>query len=156
MKRSVRNVILLCGAGLFTMPLLAQDMMVYPAKGQSQDQQQQDEYQCYHWAKDKTGFDPMQVPQASSPPPEQKGGAGGGLLKGAAAGAVVGAIAGDTAQGAAIGGALGGITGGARRRQSDKERAEWEQQQQQQYAAARNQYNRAYAACMEGRGYTVH
>lgn len=29
----------------------------------------------------------------------------------------------------------------------------WEQEQAQQYTAKRNSYNRAYAACLEGRGY---
>ena len=133
----------------------AQELMVYPTKGQSQDQQEQDEFQCYTWARDRTGFDPMEVPRATSAQPEQKGGAGRGALGGAAAGAVVGAIAGDTGKGALIGGALGGLTGGARRARSNKEREQWEQQQAQQYAQRRNEYNRAYAACLEGRGYSV-
>ncbi len=133
----------------------AQELMVYPTKGQSQDQQEQDEFQCYTWARDRTGFDPMEVPRATSAQPEQKGGAGRGALGGAAAGAVVGAIAGDTGKGALIGGALGGLTGGARRASSNKEREQWEQQQAQQYAQRRNEYNRAYAACLEGRGYSV-
>ncbi len=135
--------------------LSAQDLVIYPAKGQSSDQQEQDQFQCYTWARDRTGFDPMEVPRASSAEPEQKGGAGRGALGGAAAGALVGAIAGDTKQGALIGGALGGLTGGARRASSNKDRQQWEQQQAQQYAQRRNEYNRAYAACLEGRGYTV-
>jgi len=140
---------------LVSVSLAAQDLMVYPAKGQSQDQQEQDQFQCYTWARDRTGFDPMEVPRASSAEPEQKGGAGRGALGAAAAGAVVGAIAGDTKQGALIGGALGGLTGGARRASSNKDRQQWEQQQAQQYAQRRTEYNRAYAACLEGRGYTV-
>lgn len=140
---------------LVSVSLAAQDLMVYPAEGQSQDQQEQDQFQCYTWARDRTGFDPMEVPRASSPEPEQKGGAGRGALGGAAAGAVVGAIAGDTKQGALIGGALGGLTGGARRASSNKDQKQWEQQQAQQYAQRRTEYNRAYAACLEGRGYTV-
>lgn len=140
---------------LLSVSLSAQDLVVYPAKGQSQDQQEQDQFQCYTWARDRTGFDPMEVPRASSAEPEQKGGAGRGALGGAAAGALVGAIAGDTKQGALIGGALGGLTGGARRASSNKDRQQWEQQQAQQYAQRRNEYNRAYAACLEGRGYTV-
>jgi hypothetical protein len=140
---------------LVSASLSAQDLMVYPAKGQSQDQQEQDQFQCYTWARDRTGFDPMEVPRASSAEPEQKGGAGRGAIGGAAAGALVGVIAGDTKQGALIGGALGGLTGGARRASSNKDRQQWEQQQAQQYAQRRNEYNRAYAACLEGRGYTV-
>jgi hypothetical protein len=67
----------------------AQEIIVYPAKGQSNDQMEKDKFECYTWARDQTGFDPMQVPTASSPPPSQErrsvGGStlGGGLLGGA-------------------------------------------------------------------------
>ena len=74
---------------------------------------EKDQFECYSWAKEQTGFDPMQVPTATSPSPTRqaqrstaggavRGGAGGGLL-----GAVVGAIAGGSKwakKGAAIGG----------------------------------------------------
>ena len=73
---------------LLSVSLAAQDLMVYPAKGQSQDQQEQDQFQCYTWARDRTGFDPMEVPRASSPEPEQKGGAGRGAEVGAVAAGV--------------------------------------------------------------------
>ena len=57
------------------------------------------------------------------------------------------------------GAAAGAVVGGARRadqnRQQAQAQAQWEQQQVSQYEAARNSYNRAFAACMEGRGYTV-
>jgi hypothetical protein len=35
-----------------------QDLIVYPAKGQSKDQQSKDEYACHQWAVQQTGFDP--------------------------------------------------------------------------------------------------
>ena len=38
----------------------ADDPIVYPADGQNQDQQEFDEYQCYGWAVDESGFDPME------------------------------------------------------------------------------------------------
>ena len=40
---------------------------------------------------------------------------------------------------------------------ADTRRAQeqWEREQQAQYAQRRGQYNRAFAACMEGRDYTV-
>jgi hypothetical protein len=34
------------------------DIFVYPAKGQSEEQQKTDRYECHRWAVDKTGFDP--------------------------------------------------------------------------------------------------
>jgi hypothetical protein len=145
----------------------AQDLFVYPAQGQSNDQMEKDKFECYNWAKGQTGFDPMQMPTASSPPPSQErksvGGStlGGGLL-GGAGGAVIGGIAGGRSgarRGAAIGGLSGGAIGGMRssrqNRQSDQQRQQWEQQQANQYMQQRNAYTRAHAACLEGRGYTV-
>jgi predicted lipid-binding transport protein (Tim44 family) len=140
----------------------AQEMFIYPQKGQSNEQQEQDKYSCYTWARGQTGFDPMKAPQATAPPPQKeakKGGAGRGAVGGALLGLGVGAIAGDAGKGAAIGGLTGGVIGGARRQNQKKEEAhaeqQWAQDQANQYAHSRNQYNRAYAACLEGRGYTV-
>ncbi|HET6419687.1 MAG TPA: glycine zipper family protein [Geobacteraceae bacterium] len=135
--------------------LAQQEPIVFPAQGQSADKMEQDKYSCYQWAKGQTGFDPMQVPTATSPPPQQKGGALRGAAGGAAMGAAVGAIAGDAGKGAAIGAASGGIIGGARRRQSQKSQEQWAQQQSSNYEQRRSQYNRAWGACMEGKGYTV-
>ena len=34
-------------------------LFVYPAKGQSQKQQKKDEYECYVWAIEQSGIDPL-------------------------------------------------------------------------------------------------
>ncbi len=135
----------------------AQELYVYPKEGQSKDQQAQDEFQCYGWAKNESGFDPMAPPTATRPPPEreaQRGGAGRGAFRGAAVGAVV-----DGSEGAKKGAAAGALVGGMRRRDQQRQQQQkeqnWEQEQQQIYAEKRNRYNRAYAACLQGRGYTV-
>jgi hypothetical protein len=161
MKRSTHLLL----AGLFGFavgPAVAQELMIYPAKGQSAEQQEKDKFECYGFAKGQSGFDPMAPPTATAPPPAKEaaqGGAGRGALRGALGGAAVGYIAGDTKKGAKIGGVGGGLVGGMRRQdQKAREkhnREQWEQQQVQQYTANRNNYNRAYAACLEGRGYTV-
>jgi hypothetical protein len=39
-------------------PTAQPDMIIYPKKGQSKDQQAADEYECHDWAKSRTGFDP--------------------------------------------------------------------------------------------------
>jgi hypothetical protein len=39
-------------------PPPAQNVFVYPNKGQSADQQAKDRYECHRWAVDQTGFDP--------------------------------------------------------------------------------------------------
>jgi outer membrane lipoprotein SlyB len=144
-----------------------QDLIVYPAKGQSNDQMEKDKFECYTWAKGQTGFDPMAMPTASSPAPsQQKKSVGGSTLKGGVAGGATGAIVGGIAggskgarRGAAIGGVSGGAIGGMRssrqNRQAEQQRQQWEQQQANEYMQQRNAYNRAHAACLEGRGYTV-
>ena len=140
----------------------AQDPIIYPNKGQSAEQLEKDKFECYTWAKGQTGFDPMQVPTATTAPP-QEGAQQGGAVRGAAGGALVGvtagAIAGDAGKGAAIGAASGALIGGMRRRnqQHQQQQAEqqWANEQAANYANQRNNYNRAYGACLEGRGYTV-
>ena len=34
----------------------------YPKRGQSPEQQDRDRYECYNWAKQQTGFDPIDLP----------------------------------------------------------------------------------------------
>jgi hypothetical protein len=146
-------------------PAGAQEVIIYPAKGQSEDQMEKDKFECYSWAKKETGFDPMQMPTATAPPPKKeapKGGAGRGAVGGAAVGAVVGGIAKGgkgAARGAVIGGGSGALIGGMRRenqrKQQEQERNQWEREQANAYMQKRNTYNRAYGACLEGRGYTV-
>ena len=132
-------------------PVWSQELMIYPAKGQSQDQMEKDKFECYSWAKGQTGFDPMQMPTASSPPPsQQKSSVGGSALKGGVAGGAGGAIIGGIS-----GGTIGGVRSSRQNRQTDQQRQQWEQQQANQYMQQRNAYNRAHAACLEGRGYTV-
>jgi len=143
-------------------PALAQEMIIYPAKNQSQEQMDKDKFECYNWAKKQTNFDPMEVPKATAPPPQQeaqKGGVVRGGARGAVVGVAVGAIAGDAGKGAAIGAASGALFGGMRRRdqkrQQEQAEQQWAQGQAAQYQQSRNNYNRAYGACLEGRGYTI-
>ena len=35
-------------------------LYIYPSNGQTQEQQDQDRYECYSWARNQTGFDPTQ------------------------------------------------------------------------------------------------
>lgn len=152
---------------LFSSAAVAQDMVVYPAKGQSNEQMEKDKFECYGWAKTQSGFDPMQMPTATSLPPsqEKKSVAGstvaGGVL-GGAGGAVIGGIAGGTKSakkgaliGALTGGAIGGMRSSSQNKQTDAKRKQWEQEQVNQYMQKRNLYNRNFSACMEGRGYSV-
>jgi hypothetical protein len=145
----------------------AQEQMIYPAKGQSAQQQDKDKYECYGWAKGQTGFDPMALPTTSTPAPQAgnrslAGGALGGAAAGAAVGAVGGAIGGGgkgagkgAGIGAGVGGMLGGMSAAGQNSKASKDRQEWERREANSYAAHRSKYNRAFSACLEGRGYTV-
>jgi len=153
-----------CGILLGASAALAQqEMMVYPAKGQSPEQMQKDKYECYEWARGQSGFDPMAPPpSAPSQAPESNTGeaVAGGAVKGALLGTLIGGIAGGNwGHGAAYGAAAGGLFGGVSSSSQNKSAEQAQQQREQQQAAAyqqgRNNYNRAYAACMQGRGYTV-
>jgi len=163
MRNKMQILLLLLIASLvFTGPTLGSDVFIYPNKGQSQKQQDKDKYECYGWAKQQTGFDPMAQPTATAPPPPQ-GAPVGGVVRGAGRGALgglaIGAIAGDAGKGAAIGAASGALIGGMRRRdqvmRQNQAQQQWANQQAANYEHNRSNYNRAFSSCMEGRGYTV-
>jgi len=168
MEKSFRViVIMLFALSLFAGAAVAQDLVVYPAGGQSNEQMEKDKFECYGWAKGQSGFDPMQMPTASSPaPPKGDKSVAGGAVKGGVAGGIGGAVIGGIAsgkkgarKGAAIGGLSGGAIGGMRSSSQNKKanakREQWEREQANQYMQQRNLYNRNFAACMEGRGYSV-
>jgi hypothetical protein len=127
----------------------------YPSKGQSASQQNKDEGECYAWAKQQTGIDPVAV--ANTPPPPSGPAVGGGervrgAARGAVGGAAIGAIAGDTGKGAGVGAVVGTMAGG---RQARQNKAAQQQQAEQAKGQTLQNFNRAFGACMEGRGYVV-
>jgi hypothetical protein len=132
-------------------------LFVYPTNGQSQQQQKSDEYECYNWAIEQSGIDPLDLPkievEVQSGP---TGAAVGGAARGALAGAAIGAIAGDAGKGAAIGATAGGMRGV---RQGRHGQAQQNQQAQTNAAATeaemKNTFNKAFSVCIEGKGYTV-
>ena len=133
---------------------VAAEQFVFPKSGQTKEQQEQDEFTCYKWAKEQTGFDPNKpVEQASAPAP--KGGAASGAAKGAAVGAIGGAIGGDAGKGAAVGAGVGAAAGAHKRRKGEKQQEAAQQQAAKQQEASVEGYQRAFGACMEGKGYTV-
>jgi Glycine-zipper domain len=133
-------------------------LFVYPAKGQNQNQQKTDEFECYKWSVQQSGVDPLNLPKVEAPPPQTgpTGGAVVGAAKGAAAGAAIGAIAGDAGKGAAIGAVAGGLSG---RRQGKQAQAQANQQAQAQATQKEqdmiNSFVKGFSACLEGKGYTI-
>ena len=144
-------------SAIFVAAVWAQQLFIYPQRGQSQQQQQQDRFECHQWAVQQTGFDPTMV--AAPPPPAATGSLAGGAVRGAAGGAALGAIGGaiggNVGRGAAIGAGTGTVFGTMMRnnqiRQDQAGQTANFQQANQQVA----NYNRALAACLSGRGYTV-
>lgn len=146
----------LFAAWLVAGPAAAQQLFIFPEKGQDQAQQDADRGACHVWAMNQTGFDPTMA--STTPPPSneaKKGGVLRGGARGAATGAVVGAIAGNAGKGAAIGAAGGGMVGGMRRSDQKAQQKQNDRNWQAQQDAQRANYQRALTACLEGKGYTV-
>lgn len=141
---------------LLPLAALAQQPLAYPAKGQSAAKQSKDEGECHVWARNKTGVDPATL--AANPAPQETGPAVGGgerargAARGALGGAAIGAIAGDTGKGAGVGAVAGTMMGGHKARQNQESR---NQSAQAAQSGQLDSYNRAYSACMSGRGYSM-
>ena len=151
-----RNTISMLAMTLAFVGQAGAQQYVYPAKGQTPQQQKNDEAACYSWAVQQTGFDPAKPPPqqaAATPPTTATGTAPGAGARGAMRGAVVGEVVGGDAGAGAAAGAV------AARGQSRRQNAAAAGQAQQQQQAATQQQQQAFAkaraACLEGRGYTV-
>lgn len=143
-------------SALFVLHTVSAEPFVYPAEGQSAEQQGQDKYQCYLWAKDQTGVDPAKPVSAAAPASSpRRGGALRGAVIGAGVGAIGGAIGDDTSKGAKIGAGVGATVGVLRQRRGNRAAQASAQQAQVNQQARLGEYDRAFSVCMEGRGYTV-
>jgi len=142
-------------AALFAVGADAQTA-VYPAKGQSPDQQKKDEGECHTWAVGQSKYDPANPPlppATAKPATTATGTTPGAGARGAARGAVVGeVIADDASTGAAVGAAA---ARGQSRRQNNAATQQQQQATTQQSQAGMANYQKARAASLEGRGYTV-
>ena len=147
-------------------PTLAElGMIIYPAEGQTPEQQALDEEACSTWAETQTGIrmtagtpDTEAAGEAAAAQASQatQGAAVGGAARGAVAGVAIGAIAGAAGQGAAIGAAAGAMGGLRARRQAvGSAQAQGEQQAVQQNQEMIDRFTGAVGVCLSGRGYTV-
>lgn len=184
MRAHHRTLVVSLSLAVATTCAIAQTPIVYPAKKQTSEQQKKDMAECAAWAKETTGVDPVVLasapaasatPAPAAQPPAEPTGPKGERLRGAARGAVAGAAVGEIADndagtGAAVGATAGAVAAGGRARRESKEKEQKAAEQQQQAAAqqtaaqaeadAKKQeqlatYNRANAACLEGRGYVL-
>jgi len=153
-RNIARPVLTLLTAAMFATSVCAQSF-VYPAKGQSPAQQKKDEGECHVWAVEQSKYDPAKPPPAAAAPPPTTatGTTPGAGVRGAARGAVVGeVVGGDAGTGAAVGAAA---ARGQSRRQNSAQAQQQQQAVSQQQQAGMGAYQKARAACLEGRGYTV-
>ena len=132
------------------------NLAIFPAKGQSPEQQRADESAAYDWASRQTGWDPYQAKAALD---QQGQAARGGAVKGAAGGALlgvaIGAIAGDAGKGAAIGATSLGLTGGVRSRRAVRSAGGASDTAVAAYQQQFGVWTRNFMAAMEAKGYTV-
>jgi hypothetical protein len=147
-------------------------LLVYPAKKQTPEQQSKDEGECFAWAKQQSGFDPMSP--APAPPAKQVAtstGPDGARVRGAIGGAARGAILGeviddDAGKGAEIGAAAGALRAGRRSRitqaqhQAQVDAANQQataayEQAKGQRAALAEAFKKGLSVCLEARGYSI-
>ncbi|MGZ8398805.1 MAG: glycine zipper domain-containing protein [Gemmatimonadales bacterium] len=146
-------------------PAASLGLYVFPAKGQTPEQQSQDEQACYAWSKEQSGIDPATVkanPDSAMKAASAKvdtaaqGAAIKGAARGAAGGAVVGAIAGDAGTGAGVGAVVGAASGRKAKKEAKKQAEQQAAQQANAWAAGQiDTFKKAFSACIEGKGYTV-
>jgi len=175
--KNIAPTLLISAIFALSVSAVAQErLMIYPAADQSDEQLSQDRFDCHLWAVEQSGFDP------SNPPPEPTAGAikvpvgenpnAGATAKGTVAGAVVGGVIGSerrdmrTPEGAIIGAVIGSMIGSAIEESGEAEARQQARQEANDTASqrasarealnlAREEYQRAIAACLEGRGYVV-
>jgi hypothetical protein len=131
---------------------------VYPAKGQTPEQQEKDQSDCYTWAVQQSGYDPINptVVQAQQVQKGPDGSAIRGSAGGAVTGAAIGAIAGDAGKGAAIGAVSGAVLGHRRgRMHQSMEQSQANASASQQTQSLIDGFKKAFSVCLEGKDYTV-
>lgn len=143
----------------YAVPVMAVEPIVYPANNQTTEQQTSDQEECRQWAAGQSGYDPASVPvQEPAPPAQEKRARDSNLVKGAVAGAAVGGLGGSMGgnfgKGAAAG-AAAGLALGAIKDHKEQTQASQTAPPDNQNSERESHYNKAYAACLEGRGYTV-
>jgi hypothetical protein len=140
-------------------------LIVFPAKGQTPEQQEADEWACLEWSINQSGLGPnagQQDAQAAGEAAKAQakdattGAAVAGAAKGAAVGAVFGAITGDTGEGAGVGAVAGALKGRKAKKQIE---AQAEAQAEAKVAADNKAkletIKKGMAACLEAKGYTI-
>jgi hypothetical protein len=150
-----RTVVLACLVSLTaTSVAWAVEPEVYPAQGQTTEQQERDQYECHQWASKETGVDPEALAEEKLEA-QPSDGKQAGATSGAAVGALRGAAGGDAAAGAARGFGIGRMVSVIRAKRQLREQQSADAQETAKVQDQLDKYDRAYGACLGGRGYTV-
>ena len=137
-------------------------MYFYPERGQSEERQDRDRYECYRLAVRDSGVDPGMTPVSrawNAPPAARRDGAD--VVGGAATGAILGAAvssprhAGENAVIGAIFGALLGAVAQESRAQAVEAAQARRAEAEARAGLPLDNFRRAMGACMRARGYTV-
>ena len=142
------------------------DVHVFPAEDQTADQQSKDEAECYKWATNKVGTDPLTLSKESAEQAKTSeqtkatpaaGSGASGAIKGAAAGAIIDEITDNNSHDdAKIGAAFGLIRGRKASRNAKKKAAEQSEQKQQQISDEKlKNFKNAFSVCLEAKKYMV-
>jgi hypothetical protein len=86
MKPTQNLLVLLCGLCITASSMAADELIIFPNEGQSNEQLEADKFACYGWAKNQSDFDPMAPPKTDA----KKGATVKGSLRGAAIGGIIG------------------------------------------------------------------
>ena len=159
---------LICFLTVVSVNAGADEKYVFPAANQSEEQQKADEYACYQWAVEQSGYDPVEDYETVSSQSDvdgrsdtsESGGTGKAVLGGAAKGAVIAeASDGDASKGATTGATIGLIKGKRKQQAAREQERRAAEERARAEAEARQKlisnFERANTACLEGRGYVV-
>ena len=133
----------------------ATEPVVYPAKGQTAEQQERDQFECHEWATKDTGVDPVALAEQKLAPATPSSSHEGEAARSAGIGAMRGAADGDAAAGAARGFGIGRMISVLKAKRQLREQQSATTQEGAAVHDQLDKYDRAYAACLTGRGYTV-
>lgn len=134
---------------------VAAEPEVTPAKGQSAERQERDQFECHQAAQKETGVDPVALAEqklGGSTPAARKA---GGAEEGAMLGAMRGGMEGDAGGGAARGAGMGRMFAVLRAKRQLREQQSAASTEGAAVHAQLDAYDHAYVACLTARGYTV-
>ena len=169
MKKKYAFLIVLClGVLIAKSAFSVSEPMIFPKEGQSREQQRLDKQYCGSWAQQETGVDPSYVKaklemtndNVASAASGDKPSFGRRLMRGAALGAAMGGIDDGIDNNVGKRAVQGVVLSGSRTRQ-DRQQYQRDQQlngqlqRKMQLEEQYDKYMRAFAVCMDAKGYSV-